>query len=395
MTGVRVAVLGVTAGGNLGNRISLEAGIGLLRRTIPDAQITVLADDLVAVDPSLGADILRWPPEVGNPKHPGRAAPLVRALRRVLGARAAGEQYDVLLVPGTGLLEGAEHGWHAGLLPLAAFGAGVLRRGGRIVLFGIGAQVPSSPVVRGVASWLVSHAGYASARDEESAQALARLGRPGAPVHPDIVFSQMPSRDVVGAARSAAPTAVVGVCGYHGEDLSTDQAARYTASLRAAVAWLVERGYAVRVVTGHTRDEPMAVEVAGAVTGDVRAVPAADFAALLRAVAGASVGMVTRFHNVVALLSMGVPVVSVGYGSKNDALLRAVGSPDLCLRSQSVTPAETVRSLSAAIATAAPRRARIVGAVDAFAGEVMSAWNEASRVIAPAITPPLAHRLVP
>ena len=47
---------------------------------------------------------------------------------------------------------------------------------------------------------------------------------------------------------------------------------------------------------------------------------------------GTDVIVSTRFHNIVAAIMVGLPVISVGYATKNDALLSKAGLGRFCQR---------------------------------------------------------------
>jgi polysaccharide pyruvyl transferase WcaK-like protein len=107
----------------------------------------------------------------------------------------------------------------------------------------------------------------------------------------------------------------------------------YTARSTALVRALLAAGVRVRVLVGEELDRRVASEVVRRVRSadpgaavelpDVRSVEEAA-----RALDGCHVLVAARYHNLVAALSEGVPVVATGYGHKQASLAAAYGAAD-------------------------------------------------------------------
>jgi polysaccharide pyruvyl transferase WcaK-like protein len=74
----------------------------------------------------------------------------------------------------------------------------------------------------------------------------------------------------------------------------------------------------------------------------------------------------TRFHNVVAALKLGLPVVSIGYASKNDALLAEMGLAEFCQHIEELNVDRLIQQFSTLLAARAEHGRRIRDRVDVY-----------------------------
>jgi polysaccharide pyruvyl transferase WcaK-like protein len=186
---------------------------------------------------------------------------------------------------------------------------------------------------------------YRSFRDEASRDFLAALGVKTAndTVTPDIAFSlpapvgQSPSLAPDAGTQEQVPTVGLGVMAYfgwrhrqqNGQQIYSD----YVANLTDFGAWLLERGFRVRLLMGQTEDFPVMEELAGrlreyshgAFSDRVVAEPVNSLTELMAQMAETEMVVATRFHNVVCSLMAGKPIISIGYAKKNNLLLQAAG----------------------------------------------------------------------
>src|SRR5690606_22819944 len=263
-----------------------------------------------------------------------------RAVRRI-------REYDLFVIPGTGILDDFGQGpldlpFHLLRWCRAARIAAV-----PVHFLSIGAE----PVAVSTTRWVLGRAArlatYRSYRDHASLENAERLGIEvsGDAVYPDLAFSypaaHLPPCDPV----AWPPRRVgVGVMGYYGWNLTGAAAeaayATYMSKLQRFVSWLLERGYEVRLLIGDTRPDQRPVRELVETLG--AAAPRRDSAArliaepirtvddLLAQIAEVDVVVCSRLHNVVLALLLERPVISIGYSKKNDALLERAGFGDYC-----------------------------------------------------------------
>jgi polysaccharide pyruvyl transferase WcaK-like protein len=156
-------------------------------------------------------------------------------------------------------------------------------------------------------------------------------------VFPDLAF-HLPRPDPLPARASDEPLTVgVGVMEYWGWKESSESGAihgTYQDSLSRFCAWLLEKRYRVRLLSGDDMDDRairslkslLEVRLSDpSLISNVLAEPAHDLAGVMAQMAGTDVVVATRYHNVVCALKMGKPTMSLSYAEKNAALLEDAG----------------------------------------------------------------------
>jgi polysaccharide pyruvyl transferase WcaK-like protein len=110
------------------------------------------------------------------------------------------------------------------------------------------------------------------------------------------------------------------------------------------VLWLVDQGRTVRLFTTDVHDVP----VMQGIVRDVRALrpdagpaqlvaePVSSLAGLMQKIALVDTVVASRFHNVLSALKMRKPTLAVGYSTKFDALMSAMGVPEFSQSARSV-----------------------------------------------------------
>jgi polysaccharide pyruvyl transferase WcaK-like protein len=164
------------------------------------------------------------------------------------------------------------------------------------------------------------------------------------PVVPDLVFG-LPAEELASYLMPTTPpkTIGVGVMGYYGWSNDKQEGRKiyesYIAKMTKFVLWLLDRGYEVRLLLGQLNaDEGPIGDVLDAVAAQASAesnrrlsAPRIDsLDGLLRGIAATDTVVATRYHNVICALVLGRPVISIGYASKFDALMRQVGLESYC-----------------------------------------------------------------
>ena len=156
-------------------------------------------------------------------------------------------------------------------------------------------------------------------------------------VYPDLAF-KLPSPPMPRRQRPDGRLVVgVGVMTYLGwRNDATRGAAIYRGyldKLTTFVLWLLDHGYAVRLLMGDAADQRAVNDLLANLSAARAALPKdrlvfetmSSLHDLMRQIAATDVVVATRYHNVVCALKLGKPTVSVGYAEKNDVLMAEMG----------------------------------------------------------------------
>lgn len=332
----RVALFGQFGMGNIGNDASLEAMLLTLRHIAPDAELTVICSepDIVAERFAVPAIAWRRPPlPAGLARQLNEA--LLRIPYRIVGPFRAARivrEFDMLLVPGTGMLD--DFGERAGGVPYVVLKWTAAARlvGCRVAMASIGAGPIHGRLSRLFMVTAARFSDYLSFRDEPSRDFIIRHAGTGtqSEVFPDLAFG-LPVPE-----RMAEPDVdlALGVMRYRGWSHANDETFRsYIARLAEFASDFLASGRSIRLVIGETADEDAIAALRAAVSaraGGVLAArllyePVRNITDVMRQMASARMAVATRFHNVVAALMVGTPVLSLSYGTKNDVLLADMG----------------------------------------------------------------------
>lgn len=342
---LRIGVFGLFGAGNLGNDGSLESFVEFMRTAHPEAELQCICS---------GTDSVRE--RFALPTRPIQApAPRNRwlrglnklSLRTLFRAQewgwtiAAASRFDMIVVPGTGMLDDFGERWRDMPYHLFRWGLACRVAGTPFAFVSIGAGPIHHPLSRWLMRSAAAMARYRSYRDANSKDYMRGIGldRAGDLVTPDLAF-RLPSPQVT-ARPTGRPVIGVGVMGYAGwkHSQSDGQAIyrAYTAKMAQFVSWLIEEGYAVRLVMGDEGDIPAVQEVSRAITaapGGMAAHLAFDrgrsLTDIMQQLGETELLVATRFHNVVCALMMGKPVISLSYARKNDVLLEEMGLGSFC-----------------------------------------------------------------
>jgi polysaccharide pyruvyl transferase WcaK-like protein len=327
---LRVLIFGFYGMGNLGNEACLGGFLRGLRAILPQARPWCLGTnpEEVAAQHDIPARTLM----VGGPVH----LPLGRrVLARLLDVPRTWwlvGAADVIVVPGAGTLESSLGAANPFGLPYWMFVLGVMARVRRrpMMMLSIGAEKPRHWLTAFFFRRIMAATAYRSFRDQGSAEAVRTLthGRVTGPVYPDLAFGlprhsggveRVPGRVVVGVIKVGPP---------HRSSVAT----AYESGLVKVLSVLAAAGDTIRLVVGDVADFPIAERLAkqardlsGVSAERVAVARAEDQAALVMEMSRAEVVIATRYHNVIAALQAGTPVVSLGYAEKHAALLDRFG----------------------------------------------------------------------
>ncbi|MBI1360390.1 MAG: hypothetical protein GC155_08940 [Alphaproteobacteria bacterium] len=335
---LRIGLLGQFGIGNLGNEGSLEAMLRVLRKRLPEAELICICTHPDIVSKAHGVECT--PLKIAGAKGilnrallgmPGRIANLAHAIRQA-------SKLDVLIVPGTGILDDFNESPLGLPYDLWRWTLGARLGGARVGFVSVGA----GPITRSLSRFLMKGAAhrarYRSYRDLPSKAFMKGIARWADmdPVFPDLAFSLPPPRPAPRPAKAPIIVAV-GVMAYYGWAGSVRDGREiyedYIAKLARYVGWLVETGRRVKFVIGKDKD----IQAVNDVTRSVLALRASHAEGLepfeaarnlddvMAQMAGADIAVVTRFHNLVCALKAGRPTISLGYAKKNEALLTEMG----------------------------------------------------------------------
>lgn len=379
----RVLFLGLFGSGNQGNDASLAAGLAFVRRIDPALPIACICPAPGKIAERFGVTGVRF--GAGSPRtFIGRWLNrlLFDAPRRIVGfARAffVIRRDDVLMMPGTGVLDDFGTGPLGVPLALFAWCLAARLKGARVAFVSVGAGPARHPVSRRLLLWAARLAHHRSFRDVGSRNFAGRGGVDVShdAIFPDIAFA-LP-RPAARARKRVGTVIGLGVMGYYGWGVA-DAGARekhdaYLAKLADFAGRLLDRGWAVRLFKGDDGDEDSIAELTARVLEarprgaacDLHYVDAPDLPRLMARMTEVDLVVASRFHNLVAALMAGRPAVSIGYAAKNCTLLAEFGLSDFCQDIDAIDVGRLVEMVDALLAETGARRPLIEARAAAFA----------------------------
>ncbi|MFC8421243.1 polysaccharide pyruvyl transferase family protein [Streptomyces sp. NPDC057236] len=336
----RVGVFGLLGSGNVGNDGSLEAVLGYLRAEHPEAVVDAMCGGPEVVTARYGVPATRLNWYRGEYRTASRAGAIAAKglgkLVDVVRTAAWARRHDVVIVPGTGVLETTlplrPWGFPYSLFLLCATGR-LLRT--RVALVSVGAGTIGNRPTRALTRWSTRLAAYRSYRDATSRDAMRAMGVDTArdEVYEDLVFA-LPAPSA-GAPSGPPGLVCVGVMDFHGNNDERDRAEeihrRYLDGTTRFVRALVEDGRPVRLLTGDELDRPVADAVLDAVDSPlVTVAETASLADLMKEMSAADTVVATRYHNLVCALKTGTPTLALSYSAKSDSLMARMGLGAYC-----------------------------------------------------------------
>ncbi|WP_371102742.1 polysaccharide pyruvyl transferase family protein [Streptomyces sp. PU_AKi4] len=336
----RIGVFGLLGSGNVGNDGSLEVVLGYLRAEHPEAVVDTMCGGPEAVTARYGIPATRLNWYRGEYRTASRAGAIAAKglgkLVDVVRTAAWARRHDVVIVPGTGVLETTlplrPWGFPYSLFLLCATGR-LLRT--RVALVSVGAGPIGNRPTRALTRWSTRLAAYRSYRDAMSRDAMRAMGVDTArdEVYEDLVFA-LPAPPA-GAPAGPPGLVCVGVMDFHGSNDERDRAEeihrRYLDGTTHFVRALVEDGRPVRLLTGDELDRPVADAVLDAVDSPlVTVAETASLADLMKEMSAAETVVATRYHNLVCALKTGTPTLALSYSAKSDSLMARMGLGAYC-----------------------------------------------------------------
>jgi len=335
-------MLGQFGIGNFGNEATLAAALEAVARVLPFDRVTTICPNPTRVEAQHGVPgvSIDGGGRLGRRTEGGRVRRLtlkpIREIARWAFAVRHLRSIDVVVVPGTGILDDFGSG-PAGLpLTVARWCAAARITGTRLMFLSIGAGPSSQRLSRFLMRFAAAQAEFCSYRDQGSRQFMESIGRRTTDdeVWPDLVFAL--DRDPPeGRITSSGPRVALGIMNYRGWRHVGVEADRihesYVERMVALATRLQAAGYELCLVTGDDYDLAAAEKVAKRLPdSSIQIVRSSDFDSLCAAVANTHVLVSSRYHNLVAALVSAVPAVSLSYADKNDELLESFGLGAYC-----------------------------------------------------------------
>ena len=343
-TPVRIVLFGLFGCGNLGNDGSLEAVVQRLRRLMPEADLSAVCYDTDIVRKRLDIDTV----PIGRSRYLGSVLRMLDKLLLKLPSKLADfaraffvmRKTDAMIIPGTGILD--DFGERPYGMPLSIFIWTLAARlmGAKVAFISIGAGPIRNRYSRFLMLQSARLAHYRSYRDAVSKDFMMRGGVDTAHdgLFPDVAFGLPVPAPVRESANADGRVAVgIGVMNYGGW-YNYDRGGkaiydRYIANMTEFVVWLLDGGYDIRLLTGELNDQVAIDDVLRGLRerrpddmrGRVVAEPSYSLRDVMEQLSRTDVAVVSRFHNIVCAIKMAVPVMSLGYAAKNEALLEQVG----------------------------------------------------------------------
>jgi len=353
---------------NFGNEATLQAILANFRALIPEAEFACIctfpaiasATHSITALPFSPAGIRAWRPK-------NRVARLLRRmlfgipseLYRWWDAFRTLKGGDALIVPGTGLLTDAFDISSWGPYGLFKWALVAKLRGCKLLFVSVGAGPLDGRLGRHLAKMALRLADFRSYRDVSSLDVLRNIGF--APTHdriyPDLAFS-LPRSAVSSDRQTHRRRPVVGLglmnlgSMYAGRAVSSAAYASYLESLVILVAWLLDRGYDIRLLIGEVGDPVPKFRSLLAqrlsTHGSERIMDAAHVTSveeLLSQVGDTDLVVATRFHNVLFALLSHKPTVSISFHSKCTDLMSSMGLSEYCLRIDQLKSADLIEKV--------------------------------------------------
>lgn len=362
---LRIGIFGGYGSGNFGNDASFEALYQYLRAAHPDAEISAICSE-----PDVVANRFKVPVVEIAKRPTGIWRKLDTLLLRqpstwlnwLLCWQALGK-FDVILSGGTGVFDDFRDtplGWPSKLFRWCT---AARMRGVRWIFVCVGA----GPIVSPISREMMKYAGRLGARrlyrDQDSYDFMRKLGvdGPGDGVWPDLAFI-LPAPE--GERPAETPITVgVGVMTYRGWHATTAAYEAYVDLHVRLIRWLDTEGYGVRCIIGQAPTDLIALRDVETRLGRKLVGPREEgmnsIHDAMSAIGETDMVIASRYHVQIAALKMNRPLISLGYGPKNDALMADVGLGEFCHDVETVD----FDRLTQQIKTMASERARYAGIV--------------------------------
>ena len=345
----KIALFGLFGCGNFGNDGSLEAMLSFLRRCCPGSELVCICADpdivgerhRIAAVPISACSQLQGAQAGGR----GRLSKLARKLFDPLLTLLHLRHVDVMIIPGTGILDDFGERPYGMPWDVLRWCLGARLVGARIAFVSIGAGPIGHPLSRWLMTAAAQLAQYRSYRDTLSKDFMTSAGLDTRldPVCPDIAFKlPAPDRPRRAVTAEGCLTVGIGVMSYYGWYGFAEGGSMiyqtYIRKLARFAVHVLDRGHDVRILIGETTDQSAVDDLVGAIRASrpqlpaerIIAEPARSLRDVMQQMSRTDLIVATRFHNIVCALKLGIPAISLGYSKKNDVLMAEMGLAAFC-----------------------------------------------------------------
>jgi len=334
---MKIGLFGQFGSGNAGNDGSLEAMLQLLKRNCPDADLLCICarPDIISEkynvatvpvgNPALESDLFRLLDKA--------LLKLPRRLAGFLTAISVAHGLDLIIVPGTGILDDFNEGPFGWPFVIMRWCLAARLGRAKLAFVSVGAGPADHPVSRFFFRKAALTAAFRSYRDEISHDFMKSLGVNSRSdvVSADIAFALPPASNA--AHDSVARRVGLGVMTYRGwkrhEANASDIYETYLDKIAALADKLLASGREVRLLTGDKGDlqaiNDLMPRIQSPDAAKIIVEPVASLHELMQQIAQTDIVVASRYHNIVCALAMGRPAISLGYAAKNEALLHDTG----------------------------------------------------------------------
>jgi len=347
---MRIGLFGQFGSGNTGNDGSLEAMLQLLKRNCPGAQFICICSRPDIIEEKFHIKAV----PVGKPASDNAFLrmldkALLQLPRRMSGFLAAislAHGIDVIVVPGTGILDDFNEdpfGW-----PFAILRWSVAARlgGARFAFVSIGAGPVTHPLSRFFMGKASKIAAYRSYRDQVSYDFMRSLNVSVTKdlVSADIAFSlPTPEEELRNSADQRVGLGIMTYKGWKKRALDGEAIYdHYLNKMTELISELLIDGRQVRLLTGDKGDleaiHDLRQRIPRTHAHNVIFEPVTSLDVLMQQIARTDIVVASRYHNIVCALAMGRPAISIGYARKNDALLNDTGLSEFCHHIENFNP---------------------------------------------------------
>ncbi|MFD1790745.1 polysaccharide pyruvyl transferase family protein [Ochrobactrum teleogrylli] len=334
---MRIGLFGQFGSGNAGNDGSLEAMLQLLKRNCPDADLLCICarPDIISEkynvatvpvgNPALESDLFRLLDKA--------LLQLPRRLAGFLTAISVAHGLDIIIVPGTGILDDFNEGPFGWPFVILRWCLAARLGRAKLAFVSVGAGPADHPVSRFFFRKAALSAVFRSYRDEISHDFMKSLGvhAHSDTVSADIAFALPPASNAT--HDNVGGRVGLGVMTYRGWKRRAANASdiydTYLGKIAELAKALLASGREVRLLTGDKGDVQAIGDLMARIDSPDAAKiiiePVASLHELMQQIAQTDIVVASRYHNIVCALAMGRPAISLGYAAKNEALLHDTG----------------------------------------------------------------------
>jgi len=348
----KIVLYGHFGSGNIGNDTCLEAALHYVRKYQGQSKVICVCSGPGEIRQRFGIETL--PISVDPEVQASRSRTfVVRNRLRLSDELRFWLEYpswfragDSFIVVGTGAADdlGVARPWGSPY-ELYKWCKAAKKGGAQVVFLSVGVGPIVNRISRALMLKALLVADYRSYREKASFDYLHSVGFDTTRdrLYPDLAFSLVKDLPPVRQTADAHTNVVgVGLMNYRGWHFHRRRSEaiheRYVTQIKRFVAWLLQRGDTVRLVSGDAVDLGVVHEIKrhfaalgnSAGTGFLVAAPVVTVDDLLAEIAQTDIVVASRFHNVLCALLVGVPVISLGYHDKNVNLMSAMGLSAYC-----------------------------------------------------------------